>query len=121
MQRPPLPASPAHLKGASGQLVELVRNRVYVFGRAETCDIRTDDPGCSRQHFKISVSGDGRMLFLEDLGSKNGTRVNGAASEGRTLLKSGDMIQAGGVSYLVEIAEREGSEQMDTRTTFFGR
>ncbi len=121
MQRPPLPGSPAHLKTSSGQLLELVRNRVYVLGRGETCDIRTDDPGCSRQHFKIIVSGDGRGLFLEDLDSKNGTQVNGVASKGRVLLKSGDTVQAGGVSYVVQIADRNAPNQMDTRTTFFGR
>jgi len=46
-----------------------------VLGRGSRADIRIADPGVSRQHAMITLDGDG--LFIRDLGSKNGTYVNG--------------------------------------------
>lgn len=53
------------------------------------------EAGVSRQHAKI-VEQDGRY-FVEDLGSANGTRLNGARFERRAELKSGDTISIGPV------------------------
>src|SRR5580704_7813881 len=52
-----------------------------------------DDNGLSRQHLAIERDGDG--WALRDLGSKNGTMLNGAKIIERTPLKSGDQITAG--------------------------
>lgn len=46
-----------------------------VIGRDPGCDIVIADPNVSKKHAKISVQGP--SVFLEDLGSTNGTFVNG--------------------------------------------
>src|SRR5262249_50430759 len=58
----------------SGQTVDL-RGDVVVLGRHPGCDIRVPDETVSRRHARIIVQGDG--YFVEDLGSRNGTYLNG--------------------------------------------
>jgi len=63
-------------------------------GRSSAAELSfPDDNGLSRQHLAIERDGDG--WALRDLGSKNGTMLNGAKISGRTPLKSGDRITAG--------------------------
>jgi pSer/pThr/pTyr-binding forkhead associated (FHA) protein len=57
-----------------GSPIELVRD-MSVVGRKEDCDVRLDHKSVSKQHCVI-VKTDG-LLLLRDLGSTNGTRVNG--------------------------------------------
>ncbi len=52
----------------------LVGNEI-VLGRAPSCDIAIGHKSISRRHLKISIQGS--QYFIEDLGSQNGTRVNG--------------------------------------------
>src|SRR5215471_6491455 len=53
---------------------ELPAQGTLYIGRAPACAIRIDHPSVSRQHAAIHVA-DG--IFVEDLGSSNGTRVSG--------------------------------------------
>lgn len=53
--------------------------------------IVTPDKQVSRQHAKLSFSKNG--VLLEDLGSKNGTQLNGELISEPTLLKDGDTVQ----------------------------
>lgn len=46
-----------------------------IVGRDETASVRLDDPMVSRRHARILVSGSG--VLIEDLGSKNGTFIDG--------------------------------------------
>jgi pSer/pThr/pTyr-binding forkhead associated (FHA) protein len=46
-----------------------------VLGRARTCDVTVDDPSVSRQHAELRPEGEGWLVA--DLGSTNGTFVNG--------------------------------------------
>jgi pSer/pThr/pTyr-binding forkhead associated (FHA) protein len=57
-----------------GAAVEITRDLTLV-GRKEDCDLRLDHKSVSKMHCVI-VKTDG-MLLLRDLGSTNGTRVNG--------------------------------------------
>lgn len=65
------------LRGVSGEAF----GRTYpvlgitTVGRAPECDLRLDEPGLSRMHARLLPADDG--MLLEDLGSTNGTFING--------------------------------------------
>jgi len=63
----------------------------FVVGRGEDCEVVLPDRQVSRRHFRIVRDDDG--YSVEDLGSKNGTYVNGAAVRGSVQLQDGDEIQ----------------------------
>ncbi len=76
-----------------------------VLGRSPACHITIDDPLMSRRHAKIRVSGP----TIEDLGSRNGVRVNGELISGPTVLETGARIRLGSqelVFYVVSGEER---------------
>jgi len=63
-------------------------------GRSSTAELSyPDDSGLSRQH--LVLEREGEEWAINDLGSKNGTLLNGARITSRTPLKSGDRIAAG--------------------------
>jgi serine phosphatase RsbU (regulator of sigma subunit)/pSer/pThr/pTyr-binding forkhead associated (FHA) protein len=63
-------------------------------GRATTVELSyPNDSGLSRQHMALEREGDGWAVV--DLGSKNGTTLNGHPLTAKTVLKSGDRIMAG--------------------------
>jgi hypothetical protein len=67
---------------------------VQVLGRGRSSAIRIPDPRASRRHARLSLGAGGASL--EDLGSKNGLRVNGVAVERRPCpLQDGDEITVG--------------------------
>lgn len=71
------------------RFVALNREPVTI-GREPTCTIRLDSPYVSRQHARIEVDDSG--LVLVDLGSRNGSLLNGDRVEGSTRLTAGDVI-----------------------------
>lgn len=73
--------------------------RVYVLGRELDCDVVLSDPSVSRHHAVLRR--DGRRWLLEDLGSTNGTRVNGSIVIGATRLVAGDCVELGSLSLIV--------------------
>jgi hypothetical protein len=63
-----------------------------VIGRMPECDVALSDPNVSRRHAEVRRQGTGFVVV--DLGSTNGTRVNGAQVKER-LLNNGDEITVG--------------------------
>jgi pSer/pThr/pTyr-binding forkhead associated (FHA) protein len=63
-----------------------------VVGRGNGADLLITEPTISRAHAAIGF--DGEAFFVEDLGSTNGTAVNGKRKP-RTALNTGDEIQLG--------------------------
>ena len=63
-----------------------------VIGRGRSADVVLAEPTISRSHAAIGHDTEG--FFVQDLGSTNGTMVNGAKVQ-RTLLKDRDVIQMG--------------------------
>jgi len=74
-----------------------------IFGRSDTSDIYIDDTKMSRQHFVIE--NDNGELMLMDLGSTNGTMLNGIKVGSRQKLHSGDKIIAGLSDIIINIIE----------------
>ena len=69
----------------------VVVDRVLEIGR--TADVVLDDAGVSRRHLKLTPNPLG--LSAVDLGSRNGTLVNGLPMDGRRLLSTGDIVRVG--------------------------
>ncbi|TDJ68311.1 MAG: FHA domain-containing protein, partial [Proteobacteria bacterium] len=84
--------------GAIGMMYRLNRDAPMVIGRGLGAEVRLDDDGVSRRHSKVTTVGNGDLV-LEDLGSSNGTYVNGNRIQTHTL-KDGDKIQIGSISIL---------------------
>jgi len=73
----------------SGRIVPVEGDRA-VLGRHPDCDIVLDVAAVSRQHARIVREVGG--YFLEDLGSRNGTFLNGQMLQGRRALRDGDRV-----------------------------
>jgi hypothetical protein len=65
----------------------------FVIGRSASCQLSLDDPLVSRSHAKLTVTAD--AVLVEDMGSRNGVRVNGQRVEGRRALSHGDKVGIG--------------------------
>lgn len=66
-----------------------------IIGRSPDADIVINEQSVSRQHSKCS--NEGEKIFIQDMGSSNGTYVNNDKAESKTLLKDGDIIRLGTV------------------------
>lgn len=73
-----------------------------------SCDIVFHDTSVSRQHARISISGDDK-LTIEDLKSRNGTLVDGEALKGKKTLVPNAIVAMGTTSFVVY--DREGEMQ----------
>ena len=83
---------PAVITVPGGQRVELFEGH-YVVGRHLECDIVISDSNVSRRHAEFVCAG--RDVIVRDLGSTNGTKVNGVLIKGDQLLQHGDVIGFG--------------------------
>lgn len=94
--------SPARTHPAQRPWLEIDGDRypllsaITVLGRDNTADVILDDPGISRRHTEIRVTSDGPHLVasIRDLGSTNGTFVNGERITSQRL-SDGDRINVG--------------------------
>lgn len=75
------------------QGLELEVRDVTVLGRSDEADVLLDDPYASEFHMRLVASENG--LVLHDLGSTNGTYVNGRRITAPTTMRRGDNIQVG--------------------------
>lgn len=90
---------------------------VVAIGRAPDADIRLDAPQVSRRHALVRHHADD--VEVEDLGSQNGTFVNGVAVRGRARLLPGDRLQLGSVTLRLERLADSGTAAGDARTVSF--
>jgi len=77
---------------AEGTTFALEKNEIFL-GRDAANDISINDPEISRRHVRIFLQGPN--YIIEDLGSTNGTSVNGQRLMGPYLLHPGEMITFG--------------------------
>jgi pSer/pThr/pTyr-binding forkhead associated (FHA) protein len=71
-----------------------------VIGRGRGADIVIAEPTMSRAHAAIGY--DGSHFFVQDLGSTNGTRVNGTREQ-KAVLRDGDEVQLGKLALAVTL------------------
>jgi hypothetical protein len=85
---------PAHLELADGRRIPLA-NTVATFGRLPESTLQLDDPNASRRHAELRPDGD--SFVLVDLGSTNGSKVNGTKVH-RQHLNDGDELTFGTIT-----------------------
>ncbi|MGB7858892.1 MAG: FHA domain-containing protein [Acidimicrobiia bacterium] len=81
------------VRSESQQGLELDVTDVTVLGRSDEADVVLDDPYASEFHMRLVSQQDG--ITLHDLGSTNGTYINGRRVTAPTQLRRGDTIQVG--------------------------
>ncbi len=90
----------------SGQEYLIDRRQAFMVGRSSRVHFpMTKDLLLSREHFRIENQPPHCQLF--DMGSTNGTKVNGLRVE-RVVLRDGDVIMAGDSSFVVQFAPSTG-------------
>lgn len=89
------------LHGANAGKEIKIPKEQFVIGRGEDCHLRPKSDAISRRHCILVVSQ--TQVVLRDLGSKNGTYVNGDRVEGERVLKSGDNLKIGPLEFQIVI------------------
>src|SRR5262249_5718538 len=84
-----------HITGKSAGLAHLIEGESVVVGRASNCPIKIDEQGVSRHHLCISRNDADQRYYIEDLGSSNGTVLNGRPLTAKVPLEVSDKIQIG--------------------------
>jgi len=79
---------------------------VTTIGRSFECQLTIDDPLVSRKHARITVDANGACV--EDLGSRNGVKINGVAIRGPSILCSGDRLRIGTQELIFTSVDHEG-------------
>lgn len=87
--------------GGAPRHFEISQRRV-VLGRATDCDLRIPLPSVSRRHCEIVVKGG--TTWVRDLGSRNGTLLNGNPVH-EAPLDEGDKLGIGPVRFYVDVRE----------------
>jgi hypothetical protein len=102
---PPVPARPKRVNPADRPWLDVDGERyplmgaITILGRDDSADIILDDPGISRRHTELRVTTDGPhfVTTIRDLGSTNGTYVNGERITSEHL-EDGDRVTVGRTS-----------------------
>jgi hypothetical protein len=88
----------------SGDVRVHALDRELSIGRAEGCTVLLPQMDVSRRHCRVFCSADG--WWLEDVGSANGTLINGQPLGGTAYaLRDGDLIQLGGAALAVDMPD----------------
>ncbi|MCA9624763.1 MAG: FHA domain-containing protein, partial [Myxococcales bacterium] len=97
LTRPPAPTPRivelVVVRGRDLGLSFLLEGTEMVLGRSSGVELRIDDPDVSRRHARLCRTGP--IWRVEDLGSRNGTFVNGERVEGTRALRLGDRLRLG--------------------------
>jgi hypothetical protein len=87
---------------SAGRSIAIKKNTLLI-GRAEECDVRPLSEDVSRRHAAVHVGP--ADVWVEDLGSRNGTFVNGNRITAKTKVMSGDLIRVGALELTVSCTE----------------
>jgi len=86
-----------------GKIIPLV-GPTFKIGRGETCHLRPNSEQVSREHAEFTINGE--IIDVRDLGSRNGTLVNGKAlTSDAYRLQDRDLVQVGPLTFAVSILD----------------
>ena len=89
------------MQGANAGKEIKVSKEQFVIGRGDDCHLRAKSDAISRRHCILVLNQN--QVLLRDLGSKNGSYVNGDRVEGERVLKSGDNLKFGPLEFQIVI------------------
>jgi len=89
-----------------GREVPLAMGR-FLIGRGADCHLRPASELVSRHHCVLTVTAD--TIRVEDLGSTNGTLVNGRRIQSETELGHGDLLEIGPLAFALRMEEPAGA------------
>jgi len=93
----------------AGAEIGIEKGRTYTIGKdPNACDVNFQDLSVSRTHARLSVSAEG-IIEIEDLGSKNGTVVNGTPITEKKAITPQDLVAMGTTVFL--IIDREAPQE----------
>ena len=107
-----------HLPDGNEQWLDLPPGNPVTLGRADDNTVQIDEGVISRHHARLLLDENGACV-IEDLGSANGTTINGEAVE-RFDLQDGDRLAFGGINAVYQIAEPD-TPQLATAETAVGQ
>lgn len=88
------------LKGRSGAKAVRLADGVTTVGRQEGCELTVRSSQVSRKHCQLFEKKG--LLLVKDLGSANGTLVNGKRIEEQRVLEPGDILTVGPIEFRIE-------------------
>lgn len=91
-----------------------VEQDVATIGRGEGCDLRIPLGDVSRKHCSLIKSDEG--LVIQDIGSSNGTYVNGKRVQ-EASLRPGDLIRVGSLRFVVQIDGKPSDSELEDYST----
>ena len=89
---PPATAAPRFFLEIEGRM-HPVNHLPFVLGRGSDADLRLDDKGVSRRHLQLSMQGG--AVVASDMGSTNGTLINGVPLRAPVVLANGSLLRMG--------------------------
>jgi pSer/pThr/pTyr-binding forkhead associated (FHA) protein len=81
----------------------LVNTEDFLLGRGEDCDLALHDAEVSRHHCTIRIRGG--EATVSDLGSSNGTFVNGTRIVSQAIVRTGDELKLGTFRFLIDLGD----------------
>jgi DNA-binding NtrC family response regulator len=99
--------------GGRSSIVELEAGKSYVLGRASDAEVSIPDASISRRHLEVRC-GDEQVVAV-DLGSSNGTRLNGQRLVEPTALTSGDILSLGSTEVAYQASTRASAQRLAGR------
>jgi pSer/pThr/pTyr-binding forkhead associated (FHA) protein len=80
----------------------VVGSKPVVLGRLPECEVVLTDPNVSRRHAQVRRGETDDSYVVADMGSTNGTKLNGAVISGPQRLRDGDQITLGATAIRFE-------------------
>ena len=96
--------------GSKGREIA-IHQEEFLIGRGADCDLRLKVSAVSRHHCLLRFRGP--EASISDLGSSNGTFVNGQRVRSQTTLQSGDEIRVGTYQFVVDLGDRINPDEAD--------
>ena len=93
---------------SAGQEIPVPGTKFFI-GRAEDCQLRPRSPMVSRHHSLIVI--EPGAATIRDLGSSNGTYVNGEKIQGTRQLKAGDHVKIGPLEFEIQLTVSVGGKK----------